>query len=109
MNKNLLIFGCGYSARFIARKLIGKGWTVFGTTRSGENFKELQDLEIKPVLWDDLSSMHKIVGQEFSLLSTIAPQGLVDDGLGKLLNLLGGYDVKAIGKAFWVSGRCAGG
>ena len=61
MNRQLLILGCGYSGQFISRKLISHGWKVFGTTRSENNFKKLQDLEIEPILWDDLSSMVKIL------------------------------------------------
>ena len=57
MSKTLLIFGCGYSARFVAQNLISKGWTVFGTTRSKENFNKLLKLKIKPVLWDDITNI----------------------------------------------------
>ena len=33
----LLIFGLGYSAGAIARRIEARGWTVTGTTRDGRN------------------------------------------------------------------------
>ena len=88
MNKKLLILGCGYSAQFISKLLISKGWQVFGTTRSEEQLKKLQDLGISPILWDDMSSLNKLLAQRCSVLSSIAPQGLIDDGLIAVLDLL---------------------
>ena len=88
MNKKLLILGCGYSAQFISKLLISKGWQVFGTTRSREQLKKLQDLGISPILWDDMSSLNKLLAQRCSVLSSIAPQGLIDDGLIAVLDLL---------------------
>src|SRR5690349_15493567 len=34
---HLFCFGLGYSARALARHLSGRGWTIAGTTRSGEH------------------------------------------------------------------------
>lgn len=36
MAGRMFIFGLGFSGRAIARRLVGAGWTVAGTTRSGE-------------------------------------------------------------------------
>ena len=89
MNKKLLILGCGYSAQFISKLLISKGWQVFGTTRSEAQLKNLQDLGISPILWDDTVSLNKLLHQKkCSLLSSIAPQGLIDDGLTTAWGLL---------------------
>ena len=35
-SETLFCFGLGYSARVLARRLTGLGWTVSGTTREGE-------------------------------------------------------------------------
>ena len=88
MNKNLLIFGCGYSAQFIAKELNTKGWSVFGTTRSKDHFKKLTDFKIKPILWDDISTINKLAVEGCALLSSIAPRGLSDEGLVRLEELL---------------------
>ena len=88
MTKRLLILGCGYSAQFISKKLISKGWRVFGTTRSKDNFRKFQDLKIEPIFWGDMSSLTNVLAHECSILSTIAPFGLVDQGLNKIIPLL---------------------
>ena len=88
MNKKLLIFGCGYSARFVAQNLINKGWTVFGTTRSKENFFDLLKFKIQPVLWDDLSKINNILSEGCSLLTSIAPRLSRDVGLNMVSNIL---------------------
>jgi len=88
MNNKLLIFGCGYSAQFIAKRLITKGWKVFATTRSQERFKKLKTLGISPILWDDVFSVNNLLVEKCSLLSSIAPQDLIDDGLTAVSNLL---------------------
>ena len=88
MSKTLLIFGCGYSARFVAQNLISKGWTVFGTTRSKENFNKLLKLKIKPVLWDDITNINNILIEGCSLLTSIAPKSSRDVGLDRLSQFL---------------------
>lgn len=57
MANTLISFGHGYSARALARRLLPKGWTVYGTTRKQSKFKELEDEGVSPLLWpdDDLS------------------------------------------------------
>ena len=81
MSNKLLIFGCGYSAEFIAKRLITRGWKVFATTRSEDRFKKLKGLGISPILWDDVVSLTNLLTEKCSLLSSIAPQGSIDDGL----------------------------
>ena len=88
MNNKLLIFGCGYSAQFISKRLINKGWKVFATTRSEERFKKLKGLGISPIRWDDVFSVNNLLTEKCSLLSSIAPQDLIDDGLTAVSNLL---------------------
>ena len=84
MRKTLLIFGCGYSARSVAQNLIAQGWTVFGTTRSKDNFNDLLGFNIRPVLWDDVNKIKNILIGGCSLLTTIAPKSSHDVGLDRL-------------------------
>ena len=88
MRKTLLIFGCGYSARFVAQNLISQGWTVFGTTRSTEKFNELLKLKIKPLLWDDVAKINAVLINGCSLLTSIAPKLSRDVGLDRLSDFL---------------------
>ncbi len=53
MTKTLLSFGHGYSARALARRLLPRGWTIYGTTRSAEKADTLRAEGIIPVLWPD--------------------------------------------------------
>ncbi len=50
MNK-LLIIGYGYSAQALAKRLLPQGWAVSGTTRSQENFVEITEQGVTPLLW----------------------------------------------------------
>lgn len=51
MEKTLLVFGYGYSARVLGRALIADGWTVYGTTRNPNEMNALRDIGVRPVLW----------------------------------------------------------
>ncbi len=53
MGKTLISFGHGYSARALARRLLPKGWTIYGTTRSPEKAEGLRAEGVRPVLWPD--------------------------------------------------------
>jgi nucleoside-diphosphate-sugar epimerase len=88
MRKTLFIFGCGYSARLVAQNLVAQGWTVFGTTRSEDNFNDLLGFKIQPVLWDDVNKIKNILIRGCSLLTSIAPKSSRDEGLERLLEFL---------------------
>lgn len=45
-----LIIGCGYLGRRLAAKLLRRGDTVFGTTRSPDRARELASLGVQPLL-----------------------------------------------------------
>lgn len=47
-----LIVGCGYLGRRLARLLIGRGGTVWGTTRGGAKAGELAALGVRPIVAD---------------------------------------------------------
>lgn len=51
MNKTLLSFGHGYSARALTRRLLPLGWTVIGTTRSAEKADVLRREGTEPMIW----------------------------------------------------------
>ncbi len=49
---HLFCFGLGYSASFLARRLLGQGWRVSGTCRTPEKQAELKALGIDALLFD---------------------------------------------------------
>ena len=49
---HLFCFGLGYSATFLARQLLAKGWRVTGTCRSRDTQVELSRLGIEAHLFD---------------------------------------------------------
>jgi len=51
-NKNLLIFGMGFSASHFARRMIAKEWSVSGTSRSDEGREKIADLGATPCHFD---------------------------------------------------------
>ena len=53
MEKTLLSFGHGYSARALARVLLPQGWTILGTTRDPAKAEALRAEGVIPLLWPD--------------------------------------------------------
>lgn len=53
MSKTLLSFGHGFSARALARRLVPRGWTIYGTTRKEEKATAFRNEGATPVLWPD--------------------------------------------------------
>ena len=51
MDKTLLSFGHGYSARALAALLIPQGWRVIGTTRSADKADEIATTGVEPLIW----------------------------------------------------------
>lgn len=47
----LLAFGCGYVATALAGRLLAKGWSAAGTTRSDNGTAELRQAGVAPVIW----------------------------------------------------------
>lgn len=54
--RHLFVFGHGYSAEAISRKLLSEGWTVTGTARSAEKAAHLRAIGVRPLVLpeDDL-------------------------------------------------------
>ncbi len=54
MTNRLFIFGYGYTARALVRKLReGDGWSVAGTTRSPERAAAIAAEGVEPIVWDN--------------------------------------------------------
>jgi nucleoside-diphosphate-sugar epimerase len=51
MDKRLLSFGHGFSARALARRLIPEGWHIVGTTRSPDKMATIAATGVEPLLW----------------------------------------------------------
>lgn len=62
----VLIVGCGYAGREIARLYLAHGWTVTGTTASREHMDALAALGVQP-LWMDLGAFLTDPAQQKSL------------------------------------------
>ena len=51
LDKRLLSFGHGYSARALAARLVPEGWHIVGTTRSADKLAEIAATGVEPLLW----------------------------------------------------------
>ena len=59
MEKTLLSFGHGFSARALAARLIPQGWRIVGTTRSVEKCDDIAATGVEPLVWpgDDVAPL----------------------------------------------------
>ncbi len=80
MNKKkiLLIFGFGYTSRFMCHRLAKKNWQVFCTTRSSEKFKEIQSVNATPIGFDDEEKIKRLFDEDLYILSTAPPKNGTD-------------------------------
>ena len=70
----LLIFGFGYTSKFMCHKLAKKNWEVFCTTRFSKKSKEIKSLNATPVFFDDEEKINGIFGENLHILSTAPPE-----------------------------------
>lgn len=70
MTPTLLSIGHGYSARALARRLLGEGWRVIGTTRSAEKAAALAAEGITALVWPGTELPF---GAATHVLSSVAP------------------------------------
>ena len=73
---HLFCFGLGYSATFLARRLLPQGWRVSGTCRSAEKQAQLKKLGIATHLFDrdrPLADAHAALNGVTHLLSSVPP------------------------------------
>lgn len=73
MEKTLLSFGHGYSARALARRLIPQGWTVFGTTRNPAKVQALNAEGVIPILWPD-GDLRGAISKASHILCSAGPE-----------------------------------
>ena len=51
LDKRLMSFGHGYSARALAARLVPEGWHIVGTTRSADKMDAIAETGVEPLLW----------------------------------------------------------
>jgi nucleoside-diphosphate-sugar epimerase len=76
MTPRLFCFGLGYSATFLARRLVAKGWQVSGTCRSRDSQIELSRLGIEAHLFDrdhPIGNLPELLSSATHLLSSVPP------------------------------------
>ncbi len=76
MNKRntLLIFGFGYTAKFMCKNFSRKNWQVFCTTRFSENIKEIKSLNVTPIFFNDEEKINCVLSEDSYILSTAPPK-----------------------------------
>ncbi len=96
MTGTLLVFGHGYTATALSRRLVPLGWRVVGTVRNPDRMRQLTEIGVEARLWpgDDLGDIPE---QASHILMSIAP----DAGGDPVLNGLGGRMARA-GQRAWI-------
>lgn len=84
----ILIFGMGYTAGFLARRLEARGWDVAGTTRDGRSGS---------IPFNDRAAVLRALGDATHVLSCVPPDG---EGRDAVLALYG--EAVALAPARWV-------
>ncbi|WP_397542600.1 SDR family oxidoreductase [Roseovarius salis] len=74
MGKVFISFGHGYSARALAQRLLPRGWTIYGTTRTPEKLAALEAEGVIPVLWPD-GDLSEAFRNATHILSSVGPDG----------------------------------
>ncbi len=83
MEKTLLSFGHGYSARALARRLVPQGWTVLGTTRNPDKARTLKAESVTPILWPD-GDLRGALSKASHILCSAGPEAEGDPVLALL-------------------------
>ena len=74
MDKVLFSFGHGYSARALGRRLLPRGWRIYGTTRDAAKAETLRSEGVIPLLWDeDGDDIGPALTEATHLLSSVGP------------------------------------
>ena len=69
----LFIYGFGFSARALARRLIPKGWEVAATHRKPEDAERLMAEGVTPILATDAEAIQTAIAQARAILITAPP------------------------------------
>ena len=96
MDPTFLSFGHGYTAQALTPYLIDKGWRVFGTSRSKNNFPDIERSGAIPILWgsDELKSLIK---ETALVLSSVSPK----NGIDPVIQMYGEDLKKNSSQIFW--------
>jgi nucleoside-diphosphate-sugar epimerase len=81
MKQHLFCFGLGYSATFLARQLMAKGWRITGTCRSRDHQIELSRIGIEAHIFDrdrPLGNLPQLLSSVTHLLSSVPPDKIGD-------------------------------
>lgn len=79
----MLVFGHGYTAAALSRRLLATGWKVIGTTRSAGRLAELKALGVRGVIWPG-SDLTAALRSSSHILVSLAPGAQGDPALGWL-------------------------
>ena len=83
MNKTLLSFGHGFSARAVSARLLPQGWRIIGTTRSTDKVAGLAATGIEPMIFPG-SDMAPAIAEATHLLISAGPDAAGDPTLRAL-------------------------
>ncbi len=83
MDKTLLSFGHGFSARTLAKRLIPQGWTIIGTTRTTDKMADIAASGVEPLLWPG-TDVSELIGRYPNILISAGPDGQGDPVLNAL-------------------------
>lgn len=72
MGKTLLVFGHGYSALALSRRLVPEGWRVIGTSRDTEKLREMDAIGVEGRLWPG-SDLSDVLNDATHVLLSVAP------------------------------------
>ncbi|RTK92730.1 MAG: SDR family NAD(P)-dependent oxidoreductase [Rickettsiales bacterium] len=87
MRKTVLIFGYGYTAKYIAQELIKNNYIVYGTSRKPSVNDEFDAQEIKIIKYD-FESINKILSQVNYIIISVPPDENGDIVLKDFSNIL---------------------
>lgn len=97
MEKTLISFGHGYSARALARRLVPQGWTVFGTTRNPDKARALTAEGVTPILWPQ-GDLKAALAKASHILCSAGPESEGDPVLALLRDTI----MRAAPRLQWV-------
>ena len=69
-----MIFGFGYTSKFMCHKLSEKNWEVFCTTRFSKKSREIKSINATPIIFNDEEKINSILSEDLFVLSTIPPE-----------------------------------
>jgi len=72
MDLTFLSFGHGYTAQALTPYLNDKGWRVFGTSRTKDNFSNIEKSGAIPILWGS-GELRSVIKETALLLSSVSP------------------------------------